>query len=90
MSADTVKSHKKFKRKYDLPYPLLADPDKDVLRAFGVWGEKKLFGKAYEGIHRTTYVIDPEGRVRKVFENVSPGGHGTEVLDYLRHELSSN
>jgi len=84
MSADTVKSHQKFKKKNDLPFPLLADPEKDVLRAFGVWGEKKLYGKTYEGIHRTTYVIGPEGEVVRVFENVKPDGHSAEVLEFVR------
>ena len=84
MSADTVKSHRKFKEKYDLPFPLLANPEKTVLQQYGVWGEKSMFGKKYDGIFRTTYVIGPEGVIRKVFENVSPQEHSGEVLEYVR------
>lgn len=83
MSADTVESHRKFKAKNGFQFPLLADPEKGVLQAYGVWGEKKLYGKTYKGIHRTTYVIGPDGNVMKVFEKVSPEGHSQEVLGFF-------
>lgn len=89
MSADTVRSHRQFKKKYDLPFPLLADPETGVLQQYGVWQEKTLFGKKYMGIVRTTYVIDPDGVVAKVFENVKPEGHSVEVLEFVREEFSS-
>ena len=84
MSADTVKSHRRFKRKNDLPFPLLADPETAVLQQYGVWGEKSTFGKTYMGIFRTTYVIGPDGVLARVFEKVKPEGHSAEVLEFVR------
>jgi peroxiredoxin Q/BCP len=83
VSPDGVKSHGKFKAKYDLPFPLLADEDHAVAEAYGVWGEKSMYGRKYMGIHRTTFVIDGAGRVAKVFEKVKPKGHAAEVLAAL-------
>jgi peroxiredoxin Q/BCP len=80
ISADTPAAQKKFKEKYDLPYTLLADADKKVSNAFGVIKEKNMYGKKYKGIARTTFVIGPEGKIAKVFENVKPDGHAEEVL----------
>lgn len=74
----------RFKKKYDLPYPLLADTDHAVCEAYGVWGEKKFMGKTFMGISRTTYLIDPQGKVAHVFEKVSAAGHSAEVLARLR------
>jgi peroxiredoxin Q/BCP len=83
VSPDGVKSHGKFKEKYDLPFPLLADEDHAVAEAYGVWGEKSMYGRKYFGILRTTFVIDEAGRVAKVFEKVKPKGHAAEVLAAL-------
>ena len=80
ISADTPEKQKKFKEKYDLPYHLLADPDKKVCEAFGVIKEKNMYGKKVKGIARTTFLIDGEGKIAKVFENVKPDGHAEEVL----------
>ena len=81
VSPDSPKSHTKFKEKYDLPFTLLADESHEVLEAYGVWGTKKMYGKEYMGVFRTTYVIDEDGNIVKVFENVSPKGHSQEILD---------
>ena len=83
ISPDKVESHKKFKDKYALPFTLLADSDHEVCESYGVWGLKKSFGREYEGVYRTTYIIDPEGQVQRVFENVKPSDHSQEVLSEL-------
>jgi len=83
VSADSVKSHEKFSKKYDLPFPLLSDESKEMLRAYGVWKEKSFMGRKYMGIVRTTVVIDEEGKIENVFENVSVKDHVDEVLDRL-------
>src|SRR5919206_2743963 len=83
VSADSVESHAKFKKKYELPYTLLADTEHKVSAAYGVWGEKSLFGIKHMGINRTTFVIDEDGRVARVFEKVKSAGHGDEVADAL-------
>ena len=83
ISPDGVESHQKFRVKYDLRFTLLADPDHEVAEAYGAWGEKKRYGRTYEGILRTTFVIDEAGKIERVFENVKPKGHGDEVLAAL-------
>jgi peroxiredoxin Q/BCP len=83
ISADSVQSHAKFKKKYELPYTLLADTEHKVSDAYGVWGPKSIFGVKYDGISRTTFLIDEEGRVAKVFEKVKSAGHGDEVAAAL-------
>jgi peroxiredoxin Q/BCP len=83
ISADSTTSHQKFKEKYDLPFYLLADPEKHAIQAFGAWGEKKRYGKAYEGIVRSTFVIDEEGTVAKAYPKVKPEQHAQEVLEVL-------
>jgi len=83
ISPDKVESHKKFKDKYALPFTLLADSDHEVCESYGVWGLKKSFGREYEGVYRTTFIIDPEGQVQRVFENVKPSDHSQEVLSEL-------
>ncbi len=83
VSADDVASHRRFKEKYDLNFPLLADPDHRVSEAYGVWGKKTLYGREIEGIHRTTFLIDEEGRVARVWERVRPEGHAEEVAAAL-------
>jgi len=80
ISADSVESHAKFARKYDLPFPLIADTEKKVIEAYGVWGEKKMLGRTYRGIRRTSFLIDSEGVVRKIYERVKPEVHAEEVL----------
>ena len=69
VSPDSVASHKKFAEKYDLPFSLLADPEKKVLEAFGVWKEKSMYGKKYMGVERTTVIINEEGKISKIFPN---------------------
>jgi len=80
VSADNVSSHKKFSEKYDLPFPILADEKKEVARAYGVWGPRQFMGQAYEGITRTSFLIDPEGKIEKVYKQVRPAKHAGEVL----------
>lgn len=84
VSADTVKSHKKFAEKYQLPFILLADPEKNMLKAYGVWGKKKFMGRTYDGIQRSSYLINPEGKVAKVYEKVNPLTHADEVVADLK------
>ena len=83
VSPDSVASHQKFRDKFSLPFPLLADADHAVAEAYGVWGEKSMYGRKYQGILRTTFIIDPAGRIAHVFEKVKPRGHAAEVLDAL-------
>lgn len=80
ISADTVQSHKKFAEKLELPFALLADPDKKVLKAYGAWGKKKFMGREYMGIHRMSVLIDKECNVAKIYEKVKPADHAEEVL----------
>ncbi len=84
VSADTSASHKKFKDKYKLPFHLLADTEKETIRAYGVWGKKKFMGREYMGILRTSFLIDPKGAISKVYENVKPAIHADEVLTDLK------
>lgn len=84
VSPDTIKSHAKFKQKYELPFTLLADEGHIVCEAYGVWGRKKFMGREYDGVFRTTFLIDPQGSILKVFENVKPDGHSAEVLAEIR------
>ena len=83
VSGDTVKKHQKFKDKYALPYALLADVDHAVCKKYGVWAQKSMMGRKYMGILRTTFVIDREGKVAKVFESVKPLGHAKEVEEAI-------
>jgi len=84
VSPDSPKSHAKFKEKYNLPFTLLADEGHHVCETYGVWGLKKFMGREYEGVFRTTFVIDENGVVRKVFPNVKPDGHSAGVLAALQ------
>jgi peroxiredoxin Q/BCP len=79
VSADDEKAHRKFAEKYDLNFPLLVDPDKAVLEAYGAWVEKSMYGKRYMGVQRITYLIDPEGKVAKAWPKVKPEEHAEEV-----------
>ena len=83
VSPDPVESHQKFRRKFGLPFPLLADPDHATAEAYGAWGEKIRYGRKSMGILRTTFVIDEEGRIARVFEKVKPEGHAAQVLEVL-------
>jgi len=83
ISPDSVASHQKFKKKFDLPFTLLADVDHDVAEKYGVWQKKSMYGKSYMGVARTTVLIDPDGKVAKVFEKVKPAGHAEEVEQAL-------
>jgi peroxiredoxin Q/BCP len=84
VSPDGIASHQKFKRKYELPFTLLADEDHAVAEAYGVWGEKSMYGRKYHGILRTTFILDERGRVARVFNKVKPKGHAAEVLAALK------
>jgi thioredoxin-dependent peroxiredoxin len=84
VSPDSPKSHTKFKKKYDLPFTLLSDEDHSVADQYGVWGPKNFMGRSYEGVHRTTFLIDEDGKIRRVFENVKPAEHSREILGVLR------
>jgi thioredoxin-dependent peroxiredoxin len=87
-SPDTVTAQRKFADKYGLDFPLLADENHEVAELYGVWGKKKMYGKTYMGVHRATFVIDPDGKVAKVFPKVSPKTHDEVVLEALA-ELAS-
>lgn len=84
VSPDTPKSHTKFKAKYDLPFSLLADVDHQVCQLYGVWGLKKKMGREYQGVYRTTFLIDKDGKIARVFENVKPADHSGEILEALQ------
>jgi peroxiredoxin Q/BCP len=83
VSGDSLASHEKFKEKYKLNFPLLSDPDKAVAKKYGAWGEKVMYGKKVVGMIRSTFVIDKEGVVRKVFPKVRVDGHAEKVLEAL-------
>jgi peroxiredoxin Q/BCP len=80
VSADNAKAQSSFKNKYEFPFPLLADEDKSVIQAFGVWGPKKFMGKEYDGIHRTTFIIDEQGIIDEVISEVKTKSHTSQIL----------
>jgi peroxiredoxin Q/BCP len=80
VSADDEKSHQNFKTKYHLPFPLLSDTSREVINLYGVWGKKTMFGNEYEGIKRTTFLINAEGKIARIFKNVKPSTHSKQVL----------
>ena len=84
VSTDDVESHKKFAAKHNLPFSLLADPEKKIVKAYGVWGKKKMFGKEYEGTHRITYIIDEEGKILDVIKKVKTKEHAQQILERLQ------
>ncbi len=84
ISPDSPKSHAKFKAKFNLPFPLLADDEHRVCDLYGVWGRKKFMGREYDGVFRTTFLIGPDGVIVKVFENVKPADHSAEVLGAVK------
>ena len=83
VSPDGVASHQQFRAKFKLPFALLVDEDHAVAEAYGAWGEKSMYGKTYQGILRTTVLITTEGQIGRVFRNVKPKGHASEVLTAL-------
>jgi peroxiredoxin Q/BCP len=83
VSPDDEKSHGKFRTKFDLPFSLIADPDKTIIKAYGAWGEKSMYGKTYEGVLRTTFVIDESGRIQKIISKVDTGDHTKQILELL-------
>lgn len=88
VSADTVESHKKFAQKYSLQFPLLADPEHKAIDAYGVWARKKFMGREYDGILRTSFLINPEGMIAKVYESVKPEVHAAQVLEDLKKMIN--
>ena len=86
ISPDSEKSHKKFKEKYNLPFNLLADPDKKIIKAYGAWGTKKMYGRSYDGVLRTTYVIDEEGIIEEVLSKVDTKNHTSQIMQELKLE----
>ncbi|HAV63111.1 MAG TPA: peroxiredoxin, partial [Verrucomicrobiales bacterium] len=84
VSVDPVRKHDKFVEKYQLPFMLLADEDKSLVEAYGVWGKKKFMGREYLGTHRVTFLIGPDGRIKKIWPTVKPEEHAAEVLAAIR------
>jgi len=83
VSADSEKKHENFKSKYDLPFPLVADTEKQVINDYGVWGKKKFMGREFDGIHRTTFIIDEQGKVEHVIEKVKTKSHTEQINELL-------
>jgi peroxiredoxin Q/BCP len=83
VSVDGLKAHEKFSGKHRLPFPLLADEEKKIVTAYGVWGEKRFLGRRYMGTHRVTFLIGPDGRIRRIWPQVKPLTHAAEVLAAL-------
>lgn len=83
VSPDSVKSHDKFVGKFKLPFTLLSDEDKKIVEAYGVWGEKTFMGRKYLGVYRVTFLIGPDGKIKKIWPNVKPEEHAAEVLAAL-------
>jgi thioredoxin-dependent peroxiredoxin len=81
VSPDSEAAHQKFVTKYKLPFTLLADTDRSIADAYGVWGEKKFMGRTYMGVNRTTFLIDEKGKIKRIFEKVKPEDHASEVLE---------
>ncbi len=86
VSPDSVESHKKFSEKYDLPFTLLSDDKKEVVQKYGVWKEKSMYGKKYMGVERTTFIIDEEGKIKKIFPKVKVDGHVDEIIKVLKEK----
>lgn len=80
VSTDPVKAHDRFAAKFQLPFPLLADEDRKIVEAYGVWGPKSFMGMKLTGTHRVTFLVGPDGRIRKIWPKVKPGEHAAEVL----------
>lgn len=83
VSKDSVESHKKFAQKYNLNFPILSDPEKEIIETYGAWGSKKFMGRQFEGVKRITYLINPKGQIAKVYEKVNPLTHSKEIIEDL-------
>lgn len=83
VSPDSEKSHQNFIAKHELPFRLLSDPDKEILKAYGAWGEKKMYGKTYEGVLRSTFIIDEKGNIEKIFKKVKTKDHTNQIFTEL-------
>ncbi len=88
VSKDSAASHRRFRDKYNLPFTLLSDPERRTIEAYGAWREKSMRGRSYTGIARSTFLIDPDGRVARAWPQVKADGHAAEVLEALREERS--
>jgi len=86
ISADSESSHKKFRDKYELPFPLLADEDKSIIKKYNAWGMKKMYGKSYEGITRKTFIIDEEGKIENIIEKVKTKDHARQIYQVMNIE----
>lgn len=84
ISVDSIASHKKFADKYKLPFTLLADEDKKIVEKYGVWGEKSMYGRKYFGTNRTSFLVDPDGKIVRIYEKVKPAEHAEQVLNDLK------
>lgn len=83
VSVDPVRSHDKFVKKFELPFPLISDEDRKIVEAYGVWGEKTFMGRTYDGTHRVTFLIAPDGRIVRIWPKVMPAKHAEEVLESI-------
>jgi len=83
VSPDSERKHQNFIGKYELPFSLIADTDKEILQAYGVWGPKQMYGRTYDGVYRTTFVIDESGKIEKVFKKVKTKAHAEQILEAL-------
>lgn len=81
VSPDTAKQHQGFIKKHNLPFPLLVDTELTICKAYGVWGEKKFMGKVYDGLHRTTFIIDAEGKIERIIDKVKSKEHAQQILE---------
>ena len=88
VSRDGLESHQKFSDKLRIPFLLLSDPEAEVAKAYGAFGKKSFLGREFLGVHRTTFVIDKQGTIRRIFPKVKVMGHPAEVLEYVREELA--
>jgi len=84
VSPDNEKSHVRFRDKHHLPFSLIADPEKHIIKAYGAWGEKSMYGKKYEGVLRTSFIIDEEGNILKIISKVDTKNHTVQILDELQ------
>jgi len=84
ISPDSQKSHQKFVAKYDLPFPLISDSEKNIIKLYGAWGRKKMYGKEYEGLLRTTFLIDEEGKIEEIFKKVNTKEHTKQILEEIK------
>jgi thioredoxin-dependent peroxiredoxin len=81
VSPDNLKSHVKFADKFELPFPLIPDPDKEIINSYGVWGPKKFMGKSYEGVLRTTFIVNEEGNIERIIDKVETKNHTEQILN---------